>query len=174
MKYTALKSGLYAGAINLVLVLILFILGPGSFANMWTGILTMLLSIAILVIFPLMHRKEIGGYWSFGEAFKFILIMSVIILVCSTLTNLVLFKLVDPEFMNKVKEISIDNTIKMLEGFGSPEDAISKAVEGIEKQFADQQTPMGYLMGVVKGLAIFAVLGAIIALIIKKNKPEFA
>ncbi len=152
----------------------MFLSGPAAFASMWFPLIIFLLLIVMLVVFPLLHRKEIGGYWSWGQAFKFILIMSVVMLVCSTLTNLVLFKIIDPEFMNRVKEISIDNTIKMLEGFGSPEDAISKTVDGMDKEFDNQQTPMGYVMGIVKGLVTFAVLGAIIALIIKKNKPEFA
>lgn len=174
MKFTAVNSGLLAGAINLVLFLVLYIIGPSAFGSTWTGILLILYSLAVLIVLGLQGRKENGGYFTWGEAFKFLLIVGIIFQVCSTITNFVFFNLIDPDFMVHVKDITIEKSINMFEGFGMSESQIDKAVTDIEESFEKRTSISGQLIGFGTGVLILAVVNCLLALIIKKNKPEFA
>ncbi len=174
MKFTAINSGILAAVINLVILLIMYAIGPATFGSTWTGILMMVYSCAILIFLGLKGRKENGGFFTWFEAFKYLLIVTAIFMVGSTVCNMVLFNLIDPDFMVKVKEITIEKTVTMMEGFGLSESQLDETVVGIEESFEDRMSIGGQLKGLGIGVVVMAVINCLLALIIKKNRPEFA
>ena len=174
MKFTPVNSGLLAGAINLILFLVLYIIGPQAFGSTWTGILLVLYSLGILIWLGFQGRKENGGYFTWFEAFKFLLIVGVIFQLASTLTNFLFFNVLDPDFMIQVKDITIEKSVAMFEGFGMTEGQIDKAVTDIEESFEKRMSISGQLIGFGTGVLILAAVNCLLALVIKKNRPEFA
>lgn len=173
MKFTAVNSGLISAVASIILALILYILGPAIFVNGWSKFTLFVLSIGLTLYLGLQGRTEAGGYFSYGQAFKYLIIMTAISLPVAFLFNYVL-GVVDPGFVEKVSQLEIDKSVSMLEGFGMSEDQINKAVIQTEERIAFAKTALGQLMGFGFALAFMAVIDLLLALFIKRNKPEFA
>ena len=174
----SLQYGLLIGVITVVLAIVFRIVDPMfQYTNWWVGIFSFIVMIALLVILVLDIRKKIGGYWSFGEAFKSLIIIAVLAIVISTVYNFVLFKFIDPGLPAKVSSVMLDKTTEMLEKFGSDQSKIDDAT----KQFKDgefeatlQPTLLNELKAVAFGLIFYAIVDLIIAACVKKKEPLFA
>ena len=80
---------------------------------------------------------------------------------------------IDPEFGQAFADVTIEKTIAMMEGFGAPEVAIEEALTNMEVEFESQSSFLGNLWSMLKGVGFMAVIGLIVAAIVKKNPPVF-
>jgi hypothetical protein len=88
-----------------------------------------------------------------------------------TFFNILLYNFIDLEFAEMAKEVIIEKTYQMMEGFGASETMVDEAIEEIEKQ--DSFSIASLAKGYVFGLPVYIVISLILAAFLKRNKPEF-
>lgn len=171
IKKHAIKFGVISALIGIVYSIIAYVFDETLFVNWWFGIAIIVVSLVILGISISSVKKEQGGFISFKEAFSTFVITWVISAVLSTSFNFILFNLIDPDFQERITELTIEKTAGFMERMGTPEETIDEAIKGIEEQ--DNYSIGGLLRGFVYSTLFMSVIGLIYAAVMKKNKPIF-
>ena len=70
MNNHAIKSGLIIGVISIVITLVLYVVNAAALVSMWM-LLLLVLFLFLVAYFGIQHRKEIGGFMSFGTAWVY-------------------------------------------------------------------------------------------------------
>lgn len=171
IKKTGINFGLIFGFILALITLYAFVIDSSIFGNMWI----MLIPFAIVIILGLLAigtaKKAMDGFISFKEGFTTFFIMIALGTLIATIVNILIFNIVAPEFKETVKEIQITKTTEMMESFNVPYEQIDEAIEKLKEddQFSIPKQMLSYVMG----LAIYSIFGLLLALILKRNNPEF-
>lgn len=169
----AYRAGMIAAGISVVWTIFAYLIGIELFTNWWLSIIISVGIIVYLIISLKNIRTYFGGFISFANAFLNFLVMAAIFVLISQSIYHLLLLLIDPEFGQAVTDATIEKTIAMMEGFGTPEVAIEEALVNMEAEFEKQSTFFGVIMSMFKGIGFMAVIGLIVAAIIKKNPPVF-
>ncbi|WP_316798083.1 DUF4199 domain-containing protein [Pedobacter frigidisoli] len=170
----SLKYGFILAAVSIVVSLTLHFINPVLvYTSFAAQIGIFILFIALLVVSGINIRKEIGGYWSFGEAFKAFLIISLILAITATLYNVILMKVIDPDLPAKAAAAIEDAQRAMMAKFGLGNEEIDEALakagnmqEKLEPTFKNILTSFGV------SIAMYGVLSLILSAILKKKQPE--
>ncbi|MCK0109310.1 DUF4199 domain-containing protein [Flavobacteriaceae bacterium S0825] len=170
IKSSAINYGLYlGGALSLITIAIWFV-DINLMANMWLGIFLLLAIIAFGVVSTAKSKSLNGGFLSFKEAFSSYFITVAIGIGISSIVSMILFNYIDPEAAKQIQQLTVESTINMMEGFGAPAEAIAEAVEKIESQ--NQFSIVNTLKSLAWGFLFQAIIGLIVALIMKKSDPD--
>ena len=170
IKSSAINYGLYlGGALSLITIAIWFI-DINLMANMWLGILILLAVVAVGVVSTAKAKSIQEGFLSFKEAFSSYFITVAIGIVISSIVSMILFNYVDPEAAEQIKQITIDATVNMMEGFGAPAETIAETVDQLENQ--NQYSIVNTAKSIAWGLVIQAVIGLIVGAIMKRSNPD--
>lgn len=174
LKAEALKNGAIWGAINIVIFLVTWYIMPSLMSSYWYAGLTILVGIALAVFFCLDLRKKAGGYWTFGEALWPIFAMFLTAMALVFVFTIVFGKFIDTTYPEKMKELSLQSSEKMMRSMGMADDDLEKAMAGASESLDKQFSPT--IAQAVQGFGIAAILyfiGALIfALIFKKANPN--
>jgi len=90
----------------------------------------------------------------------------------STIFNILLYTVIDPELLQIILEASLENTEQILRSFGAPDSAIDEAIEKIKVDIPAQLSAMGQVKFYGWALLIYLGLSLITGLIIRKNEPN--
>jgi len=169
----SMKNGLMLAAVSVVISLTMHFIDPVLiYTSFLTQVGVFVLFIALLVVVGINIRKEIGGFWTFGEAFKSFLIIALILSITATLYNVVLMKFIDPDLPQKAAVAIEDAQRAMMEKFGMASEQIDEAMakagsmeEKLQPTFKNVFTSFGV------SLALYGVISLILAAILKKNQP---
>jgi len=169
-KSSAINYGLYLG-IGLALITVLcYAIKIELLVNFWLIFLILPILMIVVGIISTAKSKNIqNGFITFKEAFSSYFITVAIGTIISTLVSYIIFNFVDPESAIYLKQLAIEKTQNMMEGFNAPVEEIAKQVEAIENQ--DTTSIGAQLKQLAQSLIFFAVIGLIVALIMKR-KPE--
>jgi large-conductance mechanosensitive channel len=166
-----IQFGAMSAGISLLIFVILYIGGTDFFKSP-VAILSYCVPIILGILACRKAKKENGGYLAFKEALKISFGIWVITTLVTTLVSFVLFNYIDPGFADAMKQMTLEQTQKMLANFGVPQDQIDKT---ISEMINMDLYSLGNLM---KSFLQFCIVGFILSLIIaaimKKSKPEFA
>lgn len=162
-----IKYGLITGLAGVVILLLGYIMGVAILAKWWFGIIILVVTVVLLVISGREYKNQIGGYISYMDAWITIFGVYVVTAVISTMFSLLLYNVIDTGLEELMREQLIENSITMMEKFGAPEDSIEESIVRLEKQ---DITPTFKSSGI--SLIFGIIISAIIALFIKKKKPE--
>jgi hypothetical protein len=168
----ALRWGLIVGAVSIVLTGTLYAIDYTMLANWKTGIFVFALFIGLAIYAGINYRGEAGGYLTYGKAFQHAFILMAVSGLLSTIFNIVLYTIIDPELPDKLAEATMETTRAMMERFGMPEDQMDKALEDARQRTQNQFTAVGLVMSYGIGLIIYAILSSITSIFVKKNPPE--
>lgn len=171
MNNTAIRYGLVLAAIGIISQLAIYTINVELMANMTSGIVMLLISIAIIIYFALQLRKARGGFATFGEMFGDIFTMLAISALIGTVFNYILFNFIDPELANTIKNLTIKNSEAMFAKLGMSAEQVDAALAEIEKQDMSMTIGKSVQQLAISGI-MYAIIGAILAAILKKNKPE--
>ncbi|WP_214070803.1 DUF4199 domain-containing protein [Mucilaginibacter sp. dw_454] len=170
-----LRYGLLIGIISIVLMVVFRIIDPlMAFTNLWIQLLNSAIGIALLVVFGMEIRKALGGYWSFGEAFRGLMTMSLLIIILTIVYGFVLFKFVDPDMPTKINDATEAVMSQRLAKMGMDQDKIDQTTKIFENgefkakmapTFKNEATGFGF------SLLFYAIINLIIAACIRKNRP---
>ncbi|UKT64867.1 DUF4199 domain-containing protein [Pedobacter mucosus] len=169
----SLKYGFILASVSVVVSLTMYFINPVMvYTSFAAQIGIFILFIALLVFAGITIRKEIGGFWTFGEAFKSFLIIALILAITATLYNVLLMKFIDPDLPQKAASAIEDAQRTMMEKFGMASEQIDEAIakagnmeEKLQPSFKNIFTSFGV------SLALYGVLSLILAAILKKNEP---
>jgi hypothetical protein len=167
----AARWGLIAGVINIVLFIVYYVVDLGLMVDWKVGIFTMVLYIGFAIYAGITYRGEIGGYMAYGKAFQHGFILFAVSALLSSVFNILLYNVIDPELPAKLTDVTIEKTEQMMRGFGLDEAALEKAMEDTRGRMEGQFT----IVGTIKSYGIFMVVAAVLALItslfVRKNEP---
>lgn len=169
----AIKPGIYYGLISILISILLYLIDPTIMIKIWFGLFMIALGIGILIYFGLSYRKSIGGYLEFKDAFLFCLTLCIVAGAMSTLFNLLLFNVIDPELPQKLADAAIEQTERMMVSFGVPEEAIDEAMSKAKDETLKRFSVVGSLISFLWSILGFALFSVIVGAIIRKKKPEF-
>ncbi len=140
-------------------------------ASMSASLIMLVISIALMVYFARLLRQSRGGFATFGEMFGDIFTMLMINALVGAIFNYILFNLIDPELATTIKNLTIKNSEAMFVKLGMSAEQIDLALAEIEKQ--DMSMTIGKsVQQLAVSSIIYAIISAILAAILRKNKPE--
>lgn len=171
-KSSAINLGMYLG----VLMSAITILGYAAYLELltkwWLGIILFITIIAFGIVSALKSKKMQDGFITFKEAFSSYFITIAIGILISMVVSIIIFNFIDPEAAIVLKEKTIEASVQMMRSFNAPEEAVAEAVEQMEAQ-KNQFSIAPQLQSNAIFLIIQAIIGLIVALIVKRN-PENA
>ncbi|WP_028297108.1 DUF4199 domain-containing protein [Olivibacter sitiensis] len=169
-----LKYALAWVLIDVVLLLLFYYIFPSIVGTMKESIVKIIISLGLAIYFTLQIRKEIGGYWTFGEAFKTVFLLFFIPAIILYGFRIVFAK-IDPQYENLITETTLNSSTAMMENFITDQDQLDKAIEEMEKGVYVQFHPgfVDVLKFLAQVVVIYLIAAAIWALIFKKEKPIF-
>lgn len=169
----SLKNGLILALVWIVIYAVLYFINPVMiFTNFWISLVIWVVLITLLVIIGKNIRKEIGGFWNFGQAFKSFLIISIILSFTSVIYSVILIKVINPDYPTEAASAIQDSQKAMMEKLGVGSDQIDAAMAKAGDQSEKLQPTLKNLttnFGV--SMAIYGILSLILAAILKKNEP---
>ncbi|HYE54759.1 MAG TPA: DUF4199 domain-containing protein [Chitinophagaceae bacterium] len=165
-----LTYGLISGIVSILFALMLYLGGTEWFLHP-VAYLGFAIPIVFAVIAAVKHKRNNGGYMSFGEALKGVFLVFVIGSLLSTAFNYIMFNFVDVPFAQALTQASAEKTSEFMEKFGASQEDIDKMVEN---SFKGNPYSLGKMFfGFVFGCIIWFIIALIIAAIVKKKRPEF-
>jgi hypothetical protein len=160
--------GVITGIIYMVLILIQNMFFSNNVLGFSTiKIITYLVIVGMFFYHATVARKMHGGYITMQEVFGAVFVVILIAELFYSIFNIVYVKFIDPQFLEKIS----NNTINMMEKYNMPQEKIDDLTrtfeEGKGKQLSIGSQIQSYLFSVI----IDNIFGLIIAAIIKKTKP---
>jgi uncharacterized protein YybS (DUF2232 family) len=168
----ALKWGLIVGAVSIGLTAVAYAVDYSMLADWKFGIFVILLFIGLTIYGGINYRNEGDGFLPYGKAFQHAFILMAVAGIVSTVFNILLYTVIDPELPTKLTDVAMENAEKMMERFGMPADQMDKALEDARARTEKQFSMSGLAMSYAIGLIIYAVLSLITSLFVKKNPPS--
>jgi len=168
---SVIKYGVIIGVVGIAMQAILYsisvklMLGDGS-------VVAALIALGLYIYFGLKARKDNGGYFTFGEAFKSIMTMILIAGVLSSTFQAILYKVIDPSIEIEVKDKAVELTESIIDFFNVPEEQADEMLAQAEEQ--DYRMTWSSLIKnfLILSVGFGGILSLIIALSIKKRDPN--
>ncbi|WP_250631937.1 DUF4199 domain-containing protein [Rhodoflexus caldus] len=171
MNNTAIRYGLILAAIGIVSQLAIYMVNVELMASMSSGLIMLVISIVLIIYFARLLRQSRGGFATFREMFGDIFTMLMISALVGAIFNYILFNFIDPELATTIKNLTIKNSEAMFVKLGMSAEQIDLALAEIEKQDMSMTIGKSVQQLAVSGI-VYAIISAILAAILKKNKPE--
>ena len=166
---SAVKIGMYIGLIVVIFTLLMYVVDVTLLASFWVGIAILVLFVGAILFAGFNFRKENGGYLEFGAAFQFSFITLVVCGLISTLGNILLYHVIDPQLPEFLVETQLESMLAMMDSFGAGDnmtgDQLDETRQGLEVNY----TLSGQLKSFGTGLILYAIFALIIAVIIKRK-----
>lgn len=169
VKSTASRFGIIAAVISIAYTLIAYLFDLSLMVNPWMGIALWVIGLVIYIVAVSQTRNKLGGFISFRDAFSSFILAYIISSLLATAFNILLFTAIDPGAAEELQDMSIEATVEMLENFGAPTSQIEDTIDQMEgtNQFSVLQLVKGFFWGIV----VYAIIGLIVAAIMKRNPP---
>ena len=169
-KTSAINYGLYLGALLSIISVVIYAVNLDLFTEWWLGIILFILVIVYGIVSALKSKKILDGFISFKQAFASYFITIAVGTLIATVVGIAIFTYIDPEAATYLNEQILILSKQTMERFGAPQEVIQAAIE-------EASTKNNFSLGMqaqafVFRLAIYAVIGLIIALIVKKSDTK--
>jgi len=166
-----LKGGLILAGVSILLTMLTYVIDVSLMVEWWFGIVSILISMGLLIYLGINYRNDIGGILSYGDAFKFSFLVFFVSYVVGIIFQIALYTVIDPELPETMKQLTVEKTVEMMEGFGMSDEALDAAIIGVEDGIDEATTPMGMIKSAPLGIFFLLFFSAISAIFIKRNPP---
>ena len=166
-----LKGGLILAGVSILLTMLTYVIDVSLMVEWWFGIVSILISMGLLIYLGINYRNDIGGILSYGDAFKFSFLVFFVSYVVGIIFQIALYTVIDPELPETMKQLTVEKTVEMMEGFGLSDEALDAAIIGVEDGIDEATTPMGMIKSSPWGILFLLLFSAIAAIFIKRNPP---
>ena len=171
-KSSSVNYGIYLGGILSIITVLIYAVNLDLFTEWWLGIILFIVIVACGVISALKSRTILNGFISFKQAFTSYFITIAVGTLIATVVGIAIFTFIDPEAAVYLNEQILLVAKQTMERFGMPQEAMQAALE-------EAATKDNFSLGVqsqafVFKLAIYALIGLIVALIVKKTDEKEA
>ena len=171
IKSSAINYGLYLGGLLSLYTVLGYALYLGILVNFWMYLLVLpLVTIGFGIISTAKAKSLSGGFLDFKQTFSTYFITVAIGLMISTVLSIIIFNFIDTDAANEIKEIAISKVESFLERMNRPADEIAEAVDKIESQ--DTFALGIQLKSLAQSLVVFAIIGLLVAAVMKKTNPD--
>ena len=171
-KSSAINYGLYLGAILSIISVVIYAVNLDLFTEWWLGIILFVLVVVYGVVSALKSRKILDGLISFKQAFASYFITIAVGTLIATVIGIAIFTFIDPEAATYLNEQILILTKQTMERFGAPQEVIQAAIEeaSTKNNFSLAMQGQAFIFR----LAFYALIGLIVALIVKKSDTKDA
>tara|TARA_R110002050_G_scaffold300364_1_gene469409 strand:- start:18264 stop:18797 length:534 start_codon:yes stop_codon:yes gene_type:complete len=171
LKSIAINYGIYLGIGLSLFTLLGYAINLGLLVNYWVILLILPLAVIIFgIVATAKIKANFNGFLSFKEAFSSFFITVAIGIIISTLFTIIIFNFIDPNAAIEIKNILISNTENFMNNMGAPIEAIAESVNQIENQ--DTFALGTQLKSLAQSIIFFAIIGLIVAAVMKKSNPN--
>lgn len=170
------RSGSLLGLVGVILLLISYLFMEAIYTSFmlmssW-GILVLIVTFAIALIFGFRWRKSVGGYASYKDAFTFMFLMLLLSGVINLAMEVVLYHVIEPDFQKQTMTMIIETTEEFMYDMGTPQSQIDETIDQMEE--GNVNLSVMERIGTFKWRPIIYLLMALfLALFVKKEKPIF-
>ncbi len=166
----AVKFGAIIGMISAIITILLYVISPALMINIWIGLSLLIIFLGLVIYGGISYRKEIGGYIDFWPAYIHGFMVLLTIGIIGLIVNLLMHNLVDTTLKETLTDASLEQTGRIMEWFGVPQDAIDDELEQQREKVEKQFTNAGMLKGLLYGIIAYAVIALITGLIVRKRE----
>uniref|UniRef100_UPI0032177F1B DUF4199 domain-containing protein n=1 Tax=uncultured Draconibacterium sp. TaxID=1573823 RepID=UPI0032177F1B len=171
---SSVTNGVYLGLIGILISVVIWAGGliesMGIFGGAIIGLVSFVISCILIFIFTKTYRnKELGGFISFGEAFKFAMLVVIVSTLISVFYNYIFHSFIAPDYMQNLMAVMQQKTMTFMESKGVPEAQMDAALE----KFQEIPTIWKTLrQTAVTGIISGAIISLIVAAIVKKKEED--
>lgn len=169
IKQSSIKTGLYLGAILAIGTFIAYYINWDLIFSRWFQPTKFILVIVFSVVASYVAKKNNPQKFSFRDAFSAYFITAALGLIIFTFANYLIFDVFNPEAGHYLSQMSIEQIRDNYEKAGQDPEKVKMIIEDLKS--SDQFSIGNQLKGYIFNLTLYAVFGAIVALIFKKKKP---
>jgi len=169
IKKNGVTFGIILAAYFVIRTALVYSIDLKLFVSGWFGFVDFIVLLVLTIVAIAKAKKAMGGFISFKEAFTVYFITVLIGLVTYTVFNMLLFNVIDPEAKEIVREEVITKTVETMKSFGGDSAMLKETITKMREtdSFSIPQQALGLGMG----LLMYSVIGLIVAVAMKKNKP---
>lgn len=167
LKSHIVQYGILLGGISVVFALMLFFLDMHYTQESSVGIISIIITIAVIVLGQYNFRKENEGFLSFGEALKLGVGIALISSIIGVTYQVLLVTVIDTETIPKMIAIAENQLYE-----SNPEMSQEQLDQMLEMQSKFISPEMMTAFGLIGGLFIGFIISMISGLILKRNRPE--
>lgn len=143
------------------------------FVGIWfQSAISYLLLFVFFYLLAKSYKSENEGYLSYGEAFKYLFLMSLVGFAILFVFNAIYYNLIDPSAAEFLTQKAVEGVESTMRAMGVPEDQVVLAMETAEQNQTDTFSMPNLLLSLAGTLVFSLILSAIAALILKKEKKE--
>ncbi len=161
----ALKYGIFLGLISVAFAIMLFTMDLHYQRSTTNTIISIVIIVFMVVIAIYQFKKENSGYLTLGQALKIGLGVALIAAIISVIYTIVLFNVLDPDFMDKSFEYTKDTILEQNPNITEQQLEQNRK---IQKNFAWVAYPVILIFNLFAGFVISLIAG----LIMKKTKND--
>tara|TARA_B100000965_G_scaffold387523_1_gene390985 strand:- start:319 stop:873 length:555 start_codon:yes stop_codon:yes gene_type:complete len=165
-----LKGGLIVAGVSILVTMLTYIINVELMVAWWYGLIALAISMGLVIYIGISLRNAIGGYMSYKESLKFTFLVLTVSYLVGAIFNIILYNVIDPGLPETLKELTVENTVAMMEGFGAPQEVIDASIPEIEKSIDENTTPIGILKATPWGLLFIFIFAVIASIFVKKNE----
>ncbi len=166
-----INIGIITGVASIIVFLLQALAGGGMMLSFGIGMISLVVVIAVPIVYIRKQRKENAGYITFGDAFKMAFIGLLIGGVISTLFSAAYINFVDPNYLDDLIIRTLEGQKRFMEG-NMPQAQMEEIMRETEQGIRDGMTPLGMLKTFGYYVLFFLVLSLIFAAFLKVNPPE--
>ena len=167
---SAVRPGIILGLVSLVLTYVAYFIDSSYLASGYFGLVALVLFFALIIYFGKEYRKEMGGFMTFGPAFKFSFFTILTSGFLGLIGTILLFHVIDPSLPQVLGDITFESQLEMMENFGaSPDSLAPEVLDDMREASASNFTLVGQLKGFGLGLIAYAIIALILGAILKKR-----
>ena len=171
-KSNSINLGLYLGATLAAIVVLIYTVNLDFMVEWWLSIALLTVIIAFGVVAVIQAKNNNSGFLSFKGAFVNYFLTIAVGTAISAVVGIVIFNVVDPEAATHLNEQILLKSKQMMEGFGMPQEAMATALDEASKK--DNFSIGSQVQSYVFSLALYSLIGLIVALIVKKTDTREA
>ncbi|AWH85340.1 hypothetical protein HYN59_09525 [Flavobacterium album] len=171
VKKTGVNFGLIVGLVSIFSTTILYAIDVKLFVSWWVGIVLFFISLAIGIVAVAKAKSKLNGFITFKEAFTVYFITMAIGAAIGSIYMFILFNFIDTDAKAIVTDAVVEKTASMMQGMGVKSEDIRKTIEDIKA--SDSFGLVSQIKSYFGGLVMYTIIGLIVAVSMKKNKPEF-
>ena len=162
--------GLIGGGALILLVLLTYIIDRQFMGNMVVGITFMLIAVTWTIIAAKRVKKHLGGVVKLGQALLSVILIGLTMTIISSAFNVLIYKVIDTELQADIIEQQVEFWLPIMDG--APDEAIEQTIKGIEEGIMGQTSIKGILQTILNSVIFYAVLGLIVALVIRTKEKK--
>lgn len=162
------KTGLSLGIALILVTLGAYFIDWDIIMSAWFQSLKLVLLVIFAIYATLQSKKLSPEAFSFREAFSAFFITVALGTAMYTLLNYVLFDLIDKDAGHYLTQMSVEKYKDTARTAGQNNENIKQSIEQLKT--SDQFSALNQLKGYVFNLALYSLLGVVVAFIFKKKK----